>query len=255
MNFYKKNNLLNKNHGLTEKILDLFPIERDGDKFNYYFFLEICEYLFDDIISFNGFIVRFFGIKQRIYFLNKDIRNFHLQLFGKNGMHLDDSLILGTKIKNNCSIYTNFFRWNIDKKNYKVIKDKERNILRNLGLNSITSDIGWSKGRHVHFLEVSGNSNCLYLGFVDKNKSDLDGQIHKIENLLIGRLRNWNTKEKIILKIDMNCCLGVAEIKNMDSMENNYININFPANTKIHIGAFFGNWGINLKVNKSIYFI
>ena len=164
--------IISKDHYYNLKLNDLFKIDSKGDYFNYWLVSEICDYLFNDILSGKCYFSNWVGACS---LLNKDFQKFYTSIFAKKGLYIYPRKTINPYrlLLDGCKqpyLYKSYFTWKLPNGNSRILDNSQRMEIQNLGIQTIISDMSWSKGIHKHFINISGAINSLYLGTVNHNE-------------------------------------------------------------------------------------
>lgn len=245
--------IISKDHYYILKLNDLFKIDSKGNYFNYWFVSEICDYLFNDIISGKCYFSNWVGACS---LLNKDFEKFYMSIFAKKGLYIYPRKPINPYrlLLDGCKqpyLYKSYFTWKLPLGNSRILDNSQRMEMQNLGINTIISDMSWSKGVHKHFINISGAINSLYLGIVNHNEDLRNRLVYSYDNLIAPRICN-KFDEDVNLEITIDCDVGKLYAKECN---NEVLISNFIPNKRVHLGAFVGNWGVKAVVKNSYCFV
>ncbi len=236
------------------KIKDLFKI----DYFNYWLLSEICDYLFDDITTGKCYLTNWICSWNLLNRENENFEKFYMSILESKGWYLYPIRKMGSYKSplDNCMhpyLYRNHFKWKLPIENSRILDDSQRMEIQNLGINTIISDMSWSKGIHKHYINVSGVLNALYLGIVNHNEDLRITKLLNSENLIVPKICN-KLNEDVNLELTIDCDVGKLYAKE-DCTGLEVLISNFTPNKRVHLAAEFGNWGVRAVVKNSYYFI
>ena len=235
------------------KIKDLFKI----DYFNYWLLSEICDYLFDDISNGKCYLINWISSCNLLNRENENFEKFYMSVLESKGWYLYPIRKMGSYKSplDNCMhpyLYRNHFKWKLPIENSRILDDSQRREIQNLGIETIISDMSWSKGIHKHFINISGAIKTLYLGIVKHNEDLGITRLLNSENLIVPKICN-KVNGDVNLELTIDCDVGKLYAKEANGWE--VLISNFAPNKRVHLGAKFGNWGVRAVVKKSYYFI
>ena len=245
--------IISKDYYYNLKLNDLFKIDSKGNYFNYWFVSEICDYLFNDILSGKCYFSNWVGACS---LLNKDFEKFYTSIFAKKGLYIYPRKPINPYrlLLDNCKqpyLYKSYFTWKLPLGNSRILDNSQRMEIQNLGIQTIISDMSWSKGIHKHYINVSGSIKTLYLGIVNHNEDLRTRLVNSYENRIVPRICN-KFNEDVNLELTIDCDVGKLYAKE----DNNEVLIsNFTPNKRVHLGAGFGNWGVKAIVKNSYCFV
>lgn len=232
---------------------DLLKIDSKGNHFNYWFVSEICDYLFNDILSGKCYFSNWVGACS---LLNKDFKKFYMSIFAKKGLYIYPCKPINPYrlLLDGCKqpyLYKSYFKWKLPNGNSRILDDSQRMEIQNCGIKTIISDMSWSKGVHKHFIKISGAINTLNLGIVNHNEDLQTELVNSYKNRIVPRICN-KFNEDVNLELTIDCDLGKLYARE----DNKEILVSkFTPTKRVHLGAQICNWGIKAVVKNSFYFV
>lgn len=245
--------IISKDHKSKVKFNDLFSIDSKGNYFNYWFVSEICDYLFNDILSGKCYFSNWVGACS---LLNKDFENFYLSIFAKKGLYIYPRKPINPYrlLLDGCKqpyLYKSYFTWKLPLGNSRILDDSQRMEIQKLGIKTIISDMSWSNGVHKYFIKISGAINTLNLGIVNHNEDLQTKLVNSDKNRIVPRICD-KLNEDVNLELTIDCDVGKLYAKE-DNKE--LLVSNFTPKKRVHLGAQICNWGVKAVVKKSYCFV